>query len=132
MISAITRFYPVFYQLFRFGIVGLTAAAINFCVVVLLVQNFSLAPLIANVFGFLVSFQMSYWGNRLWTFHGTAVLHREAFPKLILVQTITFSGSEFLYYLFLSHGISYQIGLLLVLTIMPIFTFLMSKLWVFK
>lgn len=126
------QYFPLFFQLTRFGIVGVTAAAINFAVVVFLVQNFSYAPLLANVFGFIISFQMSYWGHRLWTFNGTAALHRVAFPRLILVQIGNFSGSELLYYLFLSHDIPYQIGLICVLTIMPIFTFLMSKLWVFK
>lgn len=132
MNNLIARYFPLFLQLVRFGIVGVTAASINFSVVVFLVQNFSYAPLVANVFGFLVSFQMSYWGHRLWTFNGTAVLHREAFPKLVLVQVGNFCGSECLYYLFLSYGIPYQIGLLCVLCIMPIFTFLTSKLWVFR
>lgn len=132
MNNLIARYSPLFFQLVRFGIVGVTAASINFSVVVFLVQNFSYPPLLANVFGFLVSFQMSYWGHRLWTFNATAALHRVAFPKLALVQIGNFCGSEYLYYIFLSYGISYQIGLLCVLCIMPIFTFLTSKLWVFR
>lgn len=125
-------YLPLFFQVFRFGVVGLSAAIVHFSVVVLLVQFAFLTPLVANIFGFLISFQISYWGHRLWTFQDTAVLHREALPKLILVQLLNFSANEFLFYIFLMLHLPYPIALLIVLTILPIFTFLSSKLWVFR
>ena len=126
------NFLPLFLQLFRFGMVGLTAASIPFATVVLLVESFLLEPLIANIFGFMVSFQLSYWGHRLWTFQDTAALHRTTFPKLLLVQTLNFSANEMLFYVFLSLHLPYPLALLIVLTILPIFTFVSSKLWVFR
>src|SRR3990167_7826463 len=91
------HYFPLVKQLFRFGIVGLTAASIHFGAVVFLVQFFSLQPLIANVFAFAVSFQMGYWGHRLWTFHEATILHRVALPKLLLVQTAAFAANETLF-----------------------------------
>lgn len=134
MTNLLLRYQPLLLQITRFGIVGLTAAGINFCVVVFLVQQFALEPLIAYIFGFVISFQMSYWGHRLWTFSDTAAMHSHsaALPKLVLVQIGNFLGSELLYSFFLSHHIPYQIGLILVLGIMPIFTYFTSKMWVFK
>lgn len=130
--TTITAYAPLFLQIFRFGLVGFTAAIIHFSTVVMLVQTDALAPLTANIVGFFVSFQMSYWGHRLWTFNDTVALHRVTFPKLLLVQIINFAMNEILFYLFLSLNFSYPIALIIVLAILPIFTFLSSKWWVFK
>lgn len=126
------NYLPLFLQLCRFGVVGLAAAAFHFSIVVGLVQTFAFAPLVANVFAFFISFQMSYWGHRRITFSGTAVLHREAYPKLVLVQVLTFCANESLFYFFLSLHLPYPIALLIVLATLPIFTFVCSKWWVFR
>jgi putative flippase GtrA len=119
-------------QLFRFGMVGLSAAAIHFCTVVLLVQNDIYPPLIANVIAFIISFQMSYWGHRLWTFNDTITAHREAYSKLIIVQLLNLAASEGLFYFFLTLQLPYPVALLIVLTILPLFTFTVSKFWIFR
>lgn len=126
------QYSPLFFQLCRFGIVGLVAAAIHFCVVIFLVQRFSFLPLSANVFGFLMGFQMSYWGHRVWTFNDTEALHRVALPKLLLVQCLSFAANETLFYIFLALSLPYPIALIIVLTVLPLFTFASSKLWVFR
>lgn len=119
-------------QIARFIIVGGSAAVVHFSVVVLLVQLFHYAPLIANVGGFMVSFQVSYWGHRVWTFADTVTLHREAYPKLVAVQLVNFALNESLFYFFLSLHLPYQLALLIVLAILPAFTFVSSKFWVFQ
>lgn len=130
--ALVRKYYPLITQLFRFGIVGLTAAAINFSTVIYLVQIWQLTPLVANVFGFLVAFQMSYWGHRLWTFNGTTALHRVALPKLIFISALNFGINESLFYILLSMNLPYPIALLIVQTVLPVFTFLSNKLWVFR
>lgn len=119
-------------QIMRFLLVGVIAAAVHFSMVVLLVQSYHYLPLIANVGGFVVSFQVSYWGHRTWTFSGTEVLHREAYPRLVAVQVVNFAMNESLYYFFLSMNLPYQVALLIVLAILPAFTFISSKFWVFQ
>lgn len=129
---------PLFFQLTRFGIVGLTGAAIQFSIVVLFVQNKICVPLTANIFGFMIAFIATYWGHSLWTFKnqrgagGVAVLHHVAITKLFVVQIVNFVCNESLFYVFLLFKLHYQIALLIVLTVMPIFTFIASKFWVFK
>ncbi len=124
--------FPLLAQLMRFGLIGVTAAAINFSIVVALVQTLSLEPPIANIFAFFISFQVSYFGHRRFTFTGTTAQHAIAFPKLLVLQIFNFIANESLFYFFLSMHLPYQIALLLVLSILPLFTFTVSKLWVFK
>jgi putative flippase GtrA len=123
----------LFFQLMRFGIVGLTAAAVHFSVVVLLVELNLLQPLYANVIAFLISFNISYSGHRYWTFRGTVTQHRTAFPKLLLLQTSNLIANESLFYISLTFlKLPYPVALLLVLVTLPIITFTVSKFWVFR
>ncbi|MFZ2315794.1 MAG: GtrA family protein [Gammaproteobacteria bacterium] len=126
------KYLPFFWQVFRFGVVGVTAAGINFSVVVFLVQHYDLHPLVANVFGFLTAFQLSYWGHRVWTFGATDISHRSAVTKLVIVQVLGFGANETLFYIFLSLHLPYMVALLLVLSILPVFTFFSSRYWVFR
>lgn len=128
----LTMSLPLFFQLFRFGIVGFTAASINFSIVVLLVHLQLMTPQIANIFAFMIAVQMSYWGHRLWTFSDTNAMHRAAFPKLLTIQILNLIANEALFSFFLALHFSYQIALIIVLTTLPIFTFIANKLWVFK
>ena len=122
----------IFFQLFRFGVVGLSAALVHFFVVVLLVQFDGLHPLIANIFGFSISFPLSYFGHKQWTFNARTTEHHVAIPKLLFVQLLNFAANETLYYIFLSLGIPYALALPIVIVVLPLFTFLSSKLWVFR
>lgn len=123
----------LFGQLTRFCIVGLLAAAVHFSIVVLLVEVGALKPLIANIFAFLIAFQVSYWGHRRWTFHTTTSLHGEALPKLFLVNGLGFIANEGLFYIFMTmFGLSYPLALFLVLAILPVATFALGKFWVFR
>ena len=89
--------FPLFAQLFRFGMVGLFAAIIHFSTVVFLVQTEQFTPLIANILGFLTAFQFCYWGHRKWTFSETETMHRIAVSKLLFVQLINFVINELLF-----------------------------------
>lgn len=133
MRDLIKKYQPLIYQLMRFGIVGVTAAAVHFSVVVLLVQNGVVQqPLVANIFGFMLAFQVSYSGHRFWTFRGTTVTHTAAWAKLLLVSVSGFCANEGLFYLFMTvAGLPYPLALFIVLTVMPVITFTLSKLWVF-
>ncbi len=122
----------LFFQLCRFGLVGLTAAAIHFSTVVFLVQTFMFQPLVANIIGFMLAFNCSYWGHKLWTFQDTTSRHAIALPKLLTVQLMNFAANESLFSIFLWMNLPYTLALLLVLTILPIFTFIASKWWVFR
>lgn len=123
--------FSAFFQLARFGIVGLIAAFVHLGIVFWLVQFHYFKPLIANIFAFGISFQLSYWGHRIWTFNNPDVMHRVALPKLLGLQLFNFAANESLFYFFLSLHLPYPIALVIVLAILPLFTFMISKFWVF-
>jgi len=116
----------------RFSIVGTLAAFVHVSTVVVLVHFAHLHPLIANIGGFLLSFQVSYFGSRHWTFAESSVGHSIALPRLFSLQVLNFFANEAMFYLLLSLHLPYFIALVMVLSILPIFTFTMSHLWVFK
>lgn len=123
----------LFRQLIRFGMVGASAATVHFSIVISLVEVGLMQPLIANVVGFLVAFQVSYWGHRYWTFHETSALHRIALPKLLLVASSGFAANESLFYIFtVVFNLPYPLALFLILSILPAINFTLSKLWVFR
>lgn len=122
----------IFAELIRFGIIGVAAATVHFSIVVMLVEGGILQPLVANVFAFLVAFQVSYFGHRWWTFNA-ATDHRVALPKLLLVSSSVFFANEGSYYVLMSvFHLPYALALFIVLTILPLFTFTASKFWVFR
>jgi putative flippase GtrA len=123
----------MFLQLIRFGIVGSCAAAVNMLIVIWLVENFYLNPLLANIFAFLIAFNISYIGHRHWSFANTKLRHRTSIPRFLLVAISSFILNEGLFYLFLNLFHWYYIlALLLALLIVPIFTFVTSKFWAFS
>ncbi len=127
------QYFPLFLQLTRFGIVGVSAALVHFGIVVALVELYGLQPLVANVIAFSLAFQLSYWGHRHWTFGGTQQKHRVAFPRLLLVSSLAFVVNESLFYVLMAQfNLPYMLALLIVLSILPAIVFTVNKLWVFE
>ena len=138
MITATKQFFrpltrhPLFWQVVRFGIVGVCAACVNFFAVVLLVQAVHFTPLVANVFAFTVAFQVSFFGHKCWTFKHKGS-HLPAVTKFLLVALASLLLSEALFALFLKEiHFYYPIALLLTLILVPPATFTINKLWTFR
>lgn len=119
-------------QLARFGVVGVAALFIHWLTVISIVP-LGISPLIANVIAFVVSFQVSYWGHRRWTFDASHVPHRTALPRFLLIASFGFALNELLYFVLLKYTmIGYRLSLLIVLSIVPVTTYLLSKRWGFQ
>ena len=58
--------------------------------------------------------------------------YREAYPKLVLLQILNFGLNELLYFILLSLHLPYQLALFIVLATLPLFTFTVSKFWIFQ
>ena len=120
-----------FIQLVRFGVVGVSAMAVHWLVVRLLVPA-GLAPLIANVLGFAISFNVSYFGHRSWTF-ATEAGHGSTFWRFLSVALTSFALNEAMYFLLLRFtGLNYQVALGIVLVAVAALTFVLSKTWAFR
>ena len=131
-ILTLLRKYPVLQQLIRFGVVGTTSAAVNLFLVILLVELLNLHPLIANIFAFAIAFNVSYIGHYYWSFAAEHTRHKASIPRFLLVAITSFALNEGLFFVFLSiFHLYYILALFIVLLIVPLFTFTLSKFWAF-
>ena len=118
-------------QVSRFALVGVTALMVHWLVVRLLVP-LGLAPLVANVFGFLVAFNVSYFGHRKLTFKAEQLNHSRTLPKFATVALGSFAINESLYALLLLFTpLRYDIALFIVLGVVAVLTYLFSRFWAF-
>ncbi|UTH74894.1 GtrA family protein [Chromobacterium sp. IIBBL 290-4] len=120
-------------QLFWFGVVGVSAMAVHFLLVTLALVPLGAPPLAANVLGFLLAFQVSYWGHRQFTFEARHVPHRQALPRFFGVSCLSFCVNEAMYYLLLRFSaLDYRVSLAIVLFTVAALTFVLGKLWAFS
>ena len=117
----------------QFVLVGGAAAATHLLVVGLLVHLAHMQPLMANAGGFLLAFWVSYNGHRLLTFGRTQSRGLAVAWRYFVVASLSFAVNELLYATAL-HWLpwNYLISLLLVLLLVSVGTFVLSKTWAFK
>lgn len=133
MVLRSKAYRAVMWQLFRFAVVGSSAALVHFFTVVALVEAGWLSPLVANVIAFLIALQVSYWGHRSWTFAHSQQRHLTAFSRLLVVSTLAFIANEGLFYLLMKQlSLPYPVALMIVLSILPLAVFSLHKCWVFN
>jgi len=119
-------------QIILFGCIGCAAMLIHWLSVCLLV-SLGMVPLKANVIGFLIAFQWSYFGHKTWTFAQKHAPHGYTLPRFITTAVSGFLMNESLYFLLLRYSsMSYHIALIVVLITVAFFTFILNKFWVFN
>ena len=116
-----------------FILVGLTALVTHWLMLVFAVSAFGVWPLAANVIGFAVAFNVSYFGHRNLTFAGASERsHRRTLPRFLSIALAAFAVNELLYWGLLSFtALRYDIAHLLVLGTVAVGTYLFSKFWAF-
>lgn len=118
-------------ELVRFGIVGIAAMATHWCVVALLVP-LGLTPLLANVIGFCIAFNVSFFGHHHWTF-ASSDEQKNTFTRFASVALLGFITNEAMYALLLKFTpLDYRIALLIVLIAVAGMTYLLSRFWAFR
>jgi putative flippase GtrA len=121
-------------QILFFILVGSLAAIVHYSsVVYILVPQLQLSPLLANIFGFLIAFQVSYFGHFYLSFAAqTQKQHSQSWPRFVLVASLGFASNQLLYYIFLDKlHIPHDRALIIVLVLVAILSFTLSKLWAF-
>lgn len=118
-------------QLARFGVVGVGAMTVHWLVVVAIVP-LGIPELIANVIGFCVAFNVSYFGHHYWTFAST-IETLTTFKRFLTVAITSFIVNECLYSLLLNFTtLDYRTALAIVLVAVAALTFVLSRLWAFR
>lgn len=110
------------------GLAGLTHYAIA-----LSLHGFaSVTPGFANLAGFLAAFPVSYFGHRILSFAAVGIPHRHALPRLFVVSTLSFVVNQVLLLSLLAlTPLPLWIALALVLLVVALITYALSRGWVF-
>ncbi|WP_018274106.1 GtrA family protein [Teredinibacter turnerae] len=118
-------------QLAIFGVVGVSATLTHYFVA-LLSHERALVPLyLANILGYCAAVAISFFG------HGKLTFRREldlgVFLRFVVVSITTLAVSELLLFIMETWLVlSHRISLAVVVCTIPVITFLLSKLWVFR
>ena len=119
-------------SLVRFGLTGALATVTHVTVFVLLVELMQLRPVIASVPAFGVAVGVSYFLNYRWTFTASGP-HRVMLPRFVLVSVTGLVLNLLITYLFVDvWGLWYGLALMVIIMVIPLSTYLLSKFWVFQ
>jgi len=120
-------------QILNFLIIGALASIANFVIVIAIVHLEIAKPLIANLFAYLIAFNISYFGHRFLTFSTTTQSHKKAASQFFINVMIGLTLNELIYYILLHIlHIQYLIALFITMGLVAIYTFVVSKFFIFK
>ena len=118
-------------QVATFGVVGVTATAVHVTVALIAHDHFGLSPLWANCVAYLTAVSVSYLGNAILTFR-KPVLRKAQFGRFATISLAAFALNQGTVHLCVDIiGWPFHWALGLAAVIVPIFTFVLSKIWAF-
>jgi putative flippase GtrA len=127
----IFRFIPE--RIFRFCVIGGSAAAVHWLVVLSVVSMTGMEPLIANIIAFLCAFSVSYVGHKNWTFEAREQAHGPAAVKFFTVAVTGFCINESVFAIMLKGlHIHYLIGSAVAIATAAVSTYILSQCWAFS
>jgi putative flippase GtrA len=116
----------------RFIVVGCTAAAVHWTVVIVLVESTGWPPLAVNVLGWLVALVVSFSGHHRYTFRGHGASQARSLMRFATISGAGFVINEAAYAALLRwSGWAYSVSLAAVLVVVAVFTYWLSRNWVF-
>ena len=120
-------------QISWFVAIGCAAALTHWLVAVLCVREYELAPLLANVVGWLVAFFVSFLGHYHFTFRLQRGPWVRAARRFFLVSALGFCINELAYaYLLHVTSVRYDVLLALILIGLAVLTFILGRFWAFS
>jgi putative flippase GtrA len=127
------RFLAHYRRLAWFILVGTSAAGVHWGVVFGLVSHSGWHPLVANVFGWLVAFSVSFAGHHRLTFRDHAAPVGASLRRFFLVSAAGFAANQAAYAALLRWSpLRYDVALALVLVGVAAATYLLSRHWAFR
>lgn len=120
-------------QIGWFVIVGCAAAATHWLVAIACVSLGGLAPLLANVVGWLVAFLVSFAGHYHLTFRAQHAPLWQAARRFFMVSALGFGVNEAAYAMLLHYtSLPYDLLLAMVLVGVAGMTFILGRWWAFR
>jgi len=110
--------------------IGGTSALVHIITVLNLVTYTHMQPLTANVFAFLLAFNVSFFGHKYLTFSQLDDQKELSLPHFFLVASTGGIINESIYFLLLEYTtINYAMALIFVLGLVSIYSYLLSRFW---
>ncbi len=124
---------PTIRLMFRYGVVGVMASLVHWLVSYWVFKTFQTPYLVAHSIGFFSGLLPAYFGHYFFSFKDNRQ-HKQLFPKFFLVSFLAFfiheAGAFFLVDKFKLDYSSIVLPVLVILV--PVFTFLLNRFWVFS
>ncbi|MEO8465314.1 MAG: GtrA family protein [Gammaproteobacteria bacterium] len=118
-------------EVIAFGAVGATAFLVHFAIVMVTVP-LGVAPLLANVFGFLAAFAVSFVGHGRWSFPAEGRPVAPALRRFVAVAVSGFVLNEIAYAVLLrATALDYRVALFIVLCGVAGLTWVAGRYWAF-
>lgn len=131
-LSRVAQTMSRFDQFLRFAIIGGLATAIQYSILIALVESAVAGTVIASSIGFAVSAVANYMLNRRFTFRSTKA-HVEAFPKFTIVALLGLTLNAFLIWLCnIVVGFHYLLAQVLATVGTLLWNFTMNRIWTFS
>lgn len=89
-----SQYLQLFWQLVKFGMVGVGAAMVHFIVALAVIHYCQLSLPVANIIGFVSAFWVSLFGHQFFSFNATTLPLRQTFWRFFLVAIIGFIVNE--------------------------------------
>ncbi len=133
MNSRVQQLLTEFFTIFRFAIVGVAATAVHMLVALLLLNLAAMAPLPANILGFLFAFGVSLVGHSQWTFRGHSAEFKSSAARLLFVSFCGFLLNNGVLLVLVENSLLGDNGaIIFAILVVPPATYLLNKFWVFK
>ena len=118
-------------QVSRFGITGVAATLVHSVVLIVLVEMGRWSPTPANMIAFSFAVAVSYLGNYYWTY-GSRRAHRYSILRFAFIAIVAAALNYMIFWLMVEQwSLHYLLALLVVMSTVPVISFLVQKKWVF-
>ena len=117
-------------RVFRFGVSGVAATGMHVAIATTLINGFSASQVTANGVAFVCANVCSYLLNALWSF--SAKPGHANFLRFYAVSLLCLALTLAISWLAQTLGLSYWVGLAVILSVVPPLTFLMHRFWTFR
>lgn len=118
--------------IFRFIIIGGIATVVHYIMALCAHHIFGLSPLWSNFIAFCTAFNVTYIGNYFWVFEANTD-HKTSFAKSLTVSLSGLLLSQIIIWVLTETlGAAFHITLIIAVMFVPMVTFTLNRLWVFK
>lgn len=114
----------------RFGIVGGVSTAV-YAALGLAFAWWQWPVLLGNALAYILSFVVSYLGQKNWTF-ASHLPHAQLLPKFAALQGAGLLLNTAIIALLMHLGVAYMFAMPVAIVLVPVFVYVVSKLWIFR